>query len=180
MDRHRLFHVEHFQSIKMVKILLVSLVALSSTIGCEKRLSEPERLDPVFLLITNEVKSTESVIAKEQKNLEELRKDFDKAAPLSKERTIAKRDSEKTRENIALLEQNLKYLKIRSERRKIESRMAYHLAMDRGEPWPDPQEKEHYETAHRLRRASKSWDSRVPKLADRIPGSTKPSEKKKK
>lgn len=85
----------------------------------------------------------------------------------------AERDYWKAVRTVDSLKTAVRYLKIRTERRRLESRLSYKRAFrakKEGE-WPDPDEYSAYLTNKRLREASLNWNRRVPKLQDRIPSS---------
>ena len=147
--------------------ILIASVTLVS--GCKKELPNPELLDPIYKDLLSEKKEAEKALKEEEAKLESLLAERGKIEPRSVDRKINIRGTKKSRKNVLKLRQKLKYLEIRSERRRVEARRDYRIAFQKGEEWPKKEEFVNYQTHKRLRNAPKNWNLRVPKLHARNP-----------
>ena len=161
-----MFYVEHY--IFKNKLLIIIFLGLS-VVSCKKELPNPELLDPIYKDLLSETKSVRSELKDSKANLETLLKERETVKVRTLAKTVNQRDTIKTRKNILRLKQRLKYLEIRTERRRVETRRSYKIAFSKGEAWPDKEEYKHYRTNRRLRAAPRNWNSRVPKLHARNP-----------
>lgn len=166
------FHVEQIGKLTLRLLFLTAFLFLA---GCRKPDPNPELRDPIYQAVKKEADESEKALdaAKKAKALayEQLRN--------AEARTIELKDAEreywKAVKTVDQLTTAARYLRIRSERRKLEARLSYQKAFDAGKEqnWPDPDEYAGYLTNKRLREASLNWNRRVPKLQDRIPSSKK-------
>jgi len=150
-----------------IRLILMTTLALL-TLGCRREDPYPELHDPIYKFLKDQTNSLKSSVESETKKIEELEKAVAKTQPLTHARKLAIRDLESTKRRIASLNQEMDYLTIRTERRRVEARRDYKIAFLSHKDWPDPKEFDHFMTQHRLRKASRHWDARVPKLQDRI------------
>lgn len=137
--------------------------------GCKKELENPELIDPIYNSIVSERKSVEKALKDENSKLATLSKELKSIKPRSIERKVNIRETQKSKQLILKLQQHHKYLEIRQERRRVESRRNYRMALENNLPWPDKNEYKRYQTHQRLRIASMNWNERVPKLHNRNP-----------
>ncbi|MCB0413473.1 MAG: hypothetical protein KDD50_04010, partial [Bdellovibrionales bacterium] len=93
-----------------------------------------------------------------------LNKDLKNSSPRSADKKVALKNIKNTKLKIKFLAQKEKYLKIRTERRRIEGRRQYKINFSQNKPWPDPQEYTAYLKNKSLNDIDLNWQSRVPKL----------------
>lgn len=156
----------------LATILMFSLVA------CTKEDPNPELRDPIF-------KDLEKRRDEHQKNANEaaatlktLYEKLEKVEANSIEKKDIQKDIAKNKAKNLESDQWYRYYKIRAERRRITGRESYREAFAKGEEWPNPREYSDYQVNRRLVEASRNWNARVPKLADRTPVSVKAAESK--
>jgi hypothetical protein len=148
---------------------LAALTLLLS--GCKKEEPNPELMDPIYQDLTKRQGDAEKAFADEKASQQALRDSMDKAEANSPELRNAKRDFEKSLQKIVIFDQNARYYKIRAQRRLLVDRISYKTAFSKDEKWPDPHEYSEYLVNTRLREVPLNWNSRVPRLRDRLPSS---------
>ncbi|HAG91830.1 MAG TPA: hypothetical protein DCL41_08160 [Bdellovibrionales bacterium] len=162
--------------------LLFGVILLFSIGGCRSEDPNPEVRDPLYKAIKDELAGAEKGLEDAKKAKEEAYKRMNETEP----RTIDKRNAEKEYwkavKQVDSLTTAVAYLKIRVERRRVETRAAYRKAFKahKEEEWPNPSEYSGYLTNRRLREVNLNWSRRVPKLKDRLPssqGEAKPAKK---
>lgn len=159
-----MFHVE----LSFFRIFLLGALCFLSLFGCKKREEQPELRSPVFLdLVTREAEYSKE-IETTQKEIAQLTKDIRSAQPNTKDLHSLRKKMSIAQRNLPLMKQKLRYHKILIERRRFQDRLAYNKAMDEEKEWPHPEELRAYESSKRLASAHKQWNSRVPKLKDRL------------
>jgi hypothetical protein len=156
--------------------VLCAVVALISLSGCKRPNPEPEKMDAIYRDLSESAKAWAEESSKRKEELKLAREELLKAPP----NTLDKKDVEK---RIAKLlpavreaEQMSRYFDIRVRRRQVEARASYAKAFAADKPWPDPSEYSGYSVNKRLREANLNWNTRVPKLADRV-ASSEPGKK---
>ncbi len=163
--------MEHFAkySIRFLAVITLSFVMS----GCRSKDPNPELKDPIFQSLKKEADDAERAFKEAETAKDEAYKAFQSATAQTIELKEAEKEYWKAVKRVDSLRPTVRYLKIRTERRKVEARAAYAAAFARGEEanWPNPEEFEAYQTNKRLREASLNWNRRVPKLQDRIPTS---------
>lgn len=157
-------------------LFFTSLVLLA---GCHNEEPNPENLDPIYSYLLKEQKDLENKIASDTKKLEEAQSDYEFSDPLTIERRNASSDMAHYQRSIYMLKQQLQYIDIRVERRKVEDHVAYKAAFSSGKQWPPKDEYEQFMTSERLRTAPRSWDAHLPKLFERKPAAAKKEPAKK-
>lgn len=135
--------------------------------GCSRPNPNPELTDLIYLDIQKELQIAEGAVVEIQKKLEEANKKFELSEPRTLDRTIALDEANKAKIAMKFAEQDVEFLKIRLERRKVEGRAAYRRAFAKGETWPDPKEFEHYLINKRLLNAPKTWSKRLEAIQNR-------------
>ncbi len=150
---------------------IVGLMLSCMILGCKKEDPTPENLDPIF----KDLSARHSAYTK---NLEESKAKIptlEESLRKAEARTIEVKNFQKelAKEKLKLMnaDQLSRYYRIRAERRRLVARLAYKKAFAADKPWPDPQEFLDYQTNLRLQESNRNWATRVPKLADRQPGS---------
>ena len=152
----------------MNSVRMILVVCLLTISGCRSEDPNPELSDPVYKFLIDQGNALRPALENEKKKLEESEKALTKMDVNTAERKQSLKELQKTKGNIARLQQELDYSDIRRERRRVEARRDYKIAYSKGEAWPNPSEFEHFMTQQRLRKASRNWAERVPKLQDRI------------
>ena len=106
----------------------------------------------------------EKLLKDERVTLDNLKLGRKEVAVRSLQKKINYRETKKSTVKVLEYSQRLKYLEIRTNRRKVEARRSYRLAFKADKPWPDSNEYKKYVTHKRLRSAPRNWNYRVPKL----------------
>ena len=132
--------------------------------GCKSKNPNPEFLDPIFLDYQSQHKEHLKEAESLPKQIEVAQKELEETPPRSTERVVAKRALKKLIKQHEEAKQKASYFKIRMEKRRIHSKIAYEKAFNKDEPWPDPKEYKAYLQNKKLRSANMNWNSRVPKL----------------
>ncbi|MCH2532982.1 MAG: hypothetical protein MK008_00910 [Bdellovibrionales bacterium] len=148
---------------KTINFYILFLLFLS-IIGCKSKNPNPEFLDPIFLDYQSQYKEFSKEAESLPKQIESAQEELKEAAPRSTEKVVARRALKKLKSQHETAKQKAEYFKIRMEKRRIHSKIAYEKAFYNDEPWPDPKEYKAYQQNKKLRSANMNWNSRVPKL----------------
>lgn len=152
-------------------LLLFAFISLSA---CEKPLSEPERVDPIYSDLEVQLKQLQTVIATEQKSLEDARKSFLDLEPRDLHRKRSQQTVFQLEKKVRKLEEQELYQQLLLQKRLNHVRKIYIEHYKSKKPWPNPEEIKAYRIHQRLNNASRNWSDRVPKLADRQKSYQKP------
>lgn len=141
-----------------MKILILALFLLSIS-SCNKSDPTPELHDPIYTDLQTEfdiaVKATEA----EEKNLEKLQKELEKAIPQTGQVKYATKKVRDSEERLNELKQQKTYFEIKIERRKFEVRDRYAESLRKGgRPWPDQKEIDMYKTVTAFYRDKLAWE----------------------
>lgn len=168
------FHVEHWIS-KVLRLLICLFIATGLS-ACRSEDPTPEIRDPIYQALVKELADAEKALEEVKRAKEVATKKVEAAPAQTMDLKDAEKEYWKAEKQLDGLITAVAYLKIRTERRKIESRLIYRAAFKAGKEaeWPDPAEYQGYLTNKRLREASLNWSRRVPKLQDRILASETP------
>lgn len=160
--------MEHWFSISFR--LLICLLTVAAFVGCRSEDPNPEIRDPIYQALVKELAEAEKALEEVKKAKESATKKVEKAPAQTMDLKDAEKEYWKAEKQLDGLITAVSYLKIRTERRRIESRLMYRKAFKEGKEseWPDPGEYQGYLTNKRLREASLNWSRRVPKLQDRV------------
>lgn len=148
-------------------LILCFFIILS--LGCKSEHPNPELLDPIYNDLLNEKKEIEKLNKETTVNIEALKAERKTLQPRSLEMKVNERDTNKAKNKLSKLKQDLKYIEIISERRRVESRLNYKINFKKDKIWPDPEEYKNYLVSKRLKNAPRNWNYRVPKLHSRSP-----------
>lgn len=152
-----------FEKFTWFFILLVLFSA-----GCTSHDPNPELKDPIYLDLKNIVGDLASDVAIHKATIDDETKNKDLAEPRSKDLALTRNRLREAEQRLKKAEQALNYYEIKVERRRLEARLAYEKAHQKGESWPDPAEFQAYQTNKELKSANQQWSARVPKLQERI------------
>ncbi len=158
---------------KCAVILLVVFI-----VGCEKEDPNPELRDPIWKDLSERAASYEKQRDEARAKLKGLREKIEKIEPNTMDMKDIKRDLAKTEKALLGAEQLAKYYRVRTERRKVEDKIAARNAAAEGKEWPDKHEYSDYLVNKRVHEISLNWNTRVPKLQDRLvrkPAKEKPA-----
>lgn len=136
--------------------------------GCSSRDPNPELKDPIYLDLKNIVGDLARDLATHKSSVAEESKNLEIAEPRSKDLALARKRLREAEMRLEKTQQALKYFEIKVERRRLEARLAYEKAFQKGEDWPDPAEFRAYQANKELKSANLQWSARVPKLQERI------------
>lgn len=137
----------------------------------------PELSDEIYkdLLIELDVATKE--LEAEEKNLEKLVADKEKAAPQSGQIKFANKKVFESENKITALKQQKQYFEIKVEQRKNIDRNNYLDSLKNGKTWPNKEEVEEYKTTIKLQRDKINWDKNKGNKKD-VPRGTSAEPKK--
>jgi hypothetical protein len=150
---------------KFIWFFVAAAVFLS---GCSSHDPNPELKDPVYLDLISIVGNVSRDIASFETAITEETINRNKFEARSKDLALANKRLREAEEKLVRAKQALAYFEIKVERRRLEARLAYEKAFQRGESWPDPNEFRAYLANKDLKSANMHWSARVPRLQDRI------------
>ncbi len=159
-------------------VYVIALFLFLQLSGCKKEDPNPELLDPIFKDLDKRASDYQKSLDEEIKHQAEIRVALEKAEPNTLDFKNARRDMKKSLTLSLDFEQKGRYFQIRAKRRLFTDRIAYKAAFAKNEPWPDPREYSDYQVNMRLQDVPRNWNTRVPKLQDRIANARKPAAEK--
>jgi uncharacterized coiled-coil DUF342 family protein len=167
-----LFHVEqiafnkNFVSERYFWLVATAFLLLAT--GCESVDPNPELKDPIY----NDLKATLEATKEDRANAQtfkQMAKDELKILETGDpEIATLNKDIRKENKKIKAYSQKIRYLEIRLERRRLESRLTYAMSLNGNTEFPDNREYAAYQAHKKLRNASSNWNERVPRLKERI------------
>ena len=139
-------------------VLFCSLFIISLfTLGCNKKLSNPESVDPIYKDLIQEKEKYEKLVEDIQKE----RKQALRKQPRLASRSLKKKLNQKTIQTLSkklkFHTQKIKYFTIKAKHRLRHVRMAYEKAFRNKHPWPITEEYEHYLSRKKLQYAPRKW-----------------------
>lgn len=157
---------------KRFNLALIFLFCLSTQIlGCKKADPTPELMDPIYSDLLKRATDAQKGLDEANAKLVSLHEELEKAEPNSIDLKDIQKEIAKTRAQKLRADQEARYFKIRTERRKFEDRIEYKKAFAKGQPWPNKHEYSDYLVNIRLREINLNWGARIPKLQDRTAAS---------
>ena len=167
-----MFHVEQKRFNKKLGsrryFWFLATVFLLVGTGCESVDPFPELKDKIYL----DLQQTLAQAQEDKKNAETFKqmardelKTLETGDP---EIATLNKDIRKENRKIKAYNQEIRYLEIRLERRRLESRLAYAESLKSEKEYPDTREYAAYLAHKNLRNASPNWNERVPRLKERI------------
>ncbi len=148
---------------------LIIIIAASLTCGCSKEDPHPEVRDPIYKDLKSQADLHQKEVEEQKKFLGEFKVEMAKTEANSMERKDFRIKIAKAESNIKNHEQWAHFYRIRTERRAVVDKVTSKEARLADKPWPDPSEYSDYLVNKRLREVSLNWNSRVPRLQDRLP-----------
>lgn len=156
-----------------MKILILALFLLSIS-SCNKSDPTPEVHDPIYTDLQTELDIAAKAAEAEEKNLEKLKKELDKAIPQTGQVKYATKKVRDSEERLNELSQQKTYFEIKIERRKYEVRQRYQESLKKGgRPWPDEKEIEMYKTVTAFYRDKLNWEKTKGVKKKDVPRGTK-------
>lgn len=149
--------------------LLILLLSLTCITSCKSEDQEPELHDQVYQQLLKEKKDSEKDLEEAQKSREETLRDMASTKLDHLDMIRLQKQLKKIDIAIAKITQQSRYLKIKADRRRVESRKAYKVAFLADKDWNTKKDYESYETHRRLLAVDLNWDKRVPKLFQNSP-----------
>lgn len=156
--------MEHLRIVFLVSLIITTTLS----IGCDRPLPEPEKSDPIYSDLENELKTAKSSLDTEIKALSDAKKYLESLEPRDLNRKRATHEVFERQKRVRKLEERHLYQELLLKKRLEYVRNVYPKRYRAKEPWPDPQELDEYRTNRRLNRASRNWSDRVPKLQSRL------------
>lgn len=166
-------------NLRSSQLALLIMVCLTLA-GCRKEDPNPEMKDPIYKDLSTRAGHYEKEKEGGKASVKELREQLTKAEANTIELKNIGRDLAKAEKKLLGDDQLARYYKIRAERRRLMGRRAYREAFAAGKEWPDPAEYSDYLVNMRLHEVSLNWNTRVPKLQDRLPAAKAPAKVDKK
>lgn len=156
-----------------IVILALFLIGISS---CNKSDPTPETHDAIYLDLQSELDIATKSVEAEEKNLEKLKKELEKAIPQTGQVKYATKKVRDSEERLNELRQQKTYFEIKIERRKFEVRNRYQESLLKGgRPWPDQKEIEMYKTVTAFYRDKLQWEKTKGVKKKDVPRGTKNS-----
>ncbi len=141
-----------------MKTIILALFLISLT-SCNKSDPTPETHDEIYTDLQTELDIANKSVEAEQKNLEKLKKELDKAIPQTGQVKYATKKVRDSEDRLNVLGQQKTYFEIKMERRKFEVQQRYQESLKKdGRPWPDPKEIEMYKTVTAFYRNKLNWE----------------------
>lgn len=131
--------------------------------GCDKRLEQPETIDPVYQSYVADQNAAIAAVAEMTKRLEDSKKQFDATKPGDKMKIQLKREVFQQEAALKILEQRELYQTLLVKKRADEARQEYDRAYRNKEEWPNPDSLKRHQANQRLKNAPRNWSARVPK-----------------
>lgn len=159
----------------------IALIMIAALAGCEKEDPNPELRDPIWKDLSERAAQYEKQKEESKAKLKTLREKLEKVEPNTMDLKDVRRDIAKTEKALLGAEQLARYYRIRADRRKVEDKISARDALAKGKEWPDKSEYSDYLTNKRVHEINLNWNTRVPKLQDRLvrkPAKTEKSEEK--
>lgn len=141
-----------------MKTLILALFLISIT-SCNKSDPTPEIRDEIYTDLQTEFDIATKSLEAEEKSLEKLKKELDKAIPQTGQVKYATKKVRDSEDRLNELSQQKTYFEIKIERRKYEVRRRYQESLKKGgRPWPDAKEIEMYKTVTAFYRDKLHWE----------------------
>ena len=167
-----MFHVEQFginKNLEQYIRLLLCLFGLAFTLtGCSSVDPNPELKDPIYLDLSQTIEETHELMGNADMFREMAKDELKTLETGDPEIATLNKDIHRETLKIQAYKQKIRYLEIRKERRRLESRLAYARSLESEATWPDQKEYAAYQAHKKLRNASSNWNERVPRLKERI------------
>ncbi len=151
----------------MIRFILALIVA-SAVCGCTKEDPHPEFRDPIYKDLKGQADAHIKEVEETKKMLGEFKLELEKTEANSMDQKDARLKIAKAESKIKNHEQWAHFYKIRSDRRAVVDKVSAKEALLAGKPWPTPGEYSDYLVNKRLREVSLNWNTRVPRLQDRL------------
>lgn len=149
--------------------LILALFAAVALTSCKREDPNPEKADPIYSDLLQELDLFEKQLVEKEKELEEARKDLQEVIPQTGA-TAPHRNKVFMSENaVEAIKQRKKYFQIKIEQRKIQVQARYKESLrPGGRPWPDEEEVKQYRIQMKLQRDALAWDKKdVPRGTDK-------------
>jgi uncharacterized membrane protein YgcG len=130
--------------------------------GCNKPLTDPEAIDPIYKDLLSEYSNAQKDVLEKQKSLEEAEAKLKEIVPQTGQTRKQYNHYYDAKNKLLLSKQKENYLRVRSNSRKFEARRLYLDAFEQGKPWPNPQEYELYQKDKQAKAKSRNWRDRTP------------------
>ena len=142
-------------------LALITLIIL--TVSCDKPMSNPETIDPIYSDLESERRGAQAAVDSEKSAIADLEKEIEAAPARDPGKKKAIRDRESRLDKLIQLKQKALYFEIRLEQRKRFDEVDYIKSYEKKKPWPRPEEFSEYKSSRKLETASRNWEERVPK-----------------
>lgn len=141
--------------------LLIAL-AILTLVSCNKPLSNPEEIDPIYKDLQSELSNSEKDYAETLKKAEEAQLRLKDIVPQRGQTRKFYGDYHNAKNIAEKARQKMEFYRERVSSRKFEARGAYIRAFESKKDWPDPQEYDAYLASKRASSGSRNWRDRYP------------------
>jgi isopenicillin N synthase-like dioxygenase len=147
-----MFYVEHTMKCLFFAALLLFFSA------CTQKDPHPEANDEIYKDLVSELDISSKMLEAEEKNLEHLIKEREKAVPQTGQIKYANKKVYDSEAAVNILKQRKQFFEIKIEERKYEAQQKYEQSLKPGgKPWPDPAEIKLYKSVAKLEREKFEW-----------------------
>lgn len=139
----------------MEKIILICAFLMLS--GCNQPLANPETIDPIYKDISKRVSDAENAVKDQQKELETLKADMEKAGIRTGQREFTRDDYFAGKKKLQKLMEKYRYWKIEKDKRLEKVKVDYFAAYEKEEEWPHPDEYKEWKLERKLKDLPRDW-----------------------
>ncbi len=144
----------------MRKVFVVTIILLIAS-GCQKRLSNPEMVDPIYNDLRSRLADAQTTLSTAQTQLQSDKSALAPAKPQTGERARAMSEIARDQLALAKAKQNAEYLKIKVQARLVYSQKTYNRDYKEKKAWPDKKEWREYQAHRELVLAPRTWDQHL-------------------
>lgn len=149
--------------------ILLILTVLFFCAGCNKPLTTPEELDPIYKELSAEAANFEKTVEEQEKKVEEYKVNFKDIVPQTGQTRKVYAEFFRLQSELDSMKQKSEYLKLAAKSRKYTARNSYIKAFEAGQTWPDPKEYENYNMNKRISSVNRDWRKRYPASSNEKP-----------
>lgn len=141
---------------------LLMALAILTLVSCNKPLSSPEEIDPIYKDLQSELSNSEKDYAEKLKKVEEAQLRLRDIIPQRGQTRKFYGDYHNAQNIAEKARQKMEFYRERVSSRKFEARNSYIKALESQQSWPDPKEYNDYRSSKRAAGGSRNWRDRYP------------------
>jgi hypothetical protein len=142
----------------MNRLIFLALAICICLTGCNRPLSHPESVDPVYLDLQKDSAKLLEKIKTLKEDAQKAKNDFEEAPIRTSQRQDAEDEYYRYVHKIQKLEENYRYLALTTQSRLHEVRQNYPKVFEEKKPWPNEEEYALYQVEKRLKNMPREWD----------------------